>query len=134
MPAPSAITNPSRSRSNGRLARCGSSLRRDIALITVNAPYTSGESGASTPPAIAARVSPRAMAAVAKLANAHIYVDDDHAELRTRLGERYGLTKDHVIVGHGSNDVFMTLFATFVRSVNTIPAPSVRVRSPTRSS
>jgi histidinol-phosphate aminotransferase len=54
------------------------------------------------------------MAALAAIPNANIYVDDDHTELRTRLGERHGLTKDHVIVGHGSNDVFMTLFATFV--------------------
>ena len=58
--------------------------------------------------------SPRAMAALAAIPNAHIYVDDDHTELRTRLGERYGLTKDHVLVGHGSNDVLMTIFATFV--------------------
>jgi histidinol-phosphate aminotransferase len=58
--------------------------------------------------------SPRAMAALAAIPNANIYVDDDHSELRTRLAERYGLAKDHVIVGHGSNDVVMTLFATFV--------------------
>ncbi len=58
--------------------------------------------------------SPRAMAALATIPNANIYVDDDHTELRTRLGERAGVTKDHVILGHGSNDVFMTLFATFV--------------------
>jgi histidinol-phosphate aminotransferase len=58
--------------------------------------------------------SPRALAAVAAIPNANIYIDDDHPDLRARLGERYGLTKDHVIVGHGSNDVFMTLYATFV--------------------
>jgi histidinol-phosphate aminotransferase len=58
--------------------------------------------------------SPRAMAALVDIPNANIYVDDDHTELRSRLGERYGLTKDHVIVGHGSNDVVMTLFAAFV--------------------
>jgi len=58
--------------------------------------------------------SPRAMAALASIPNANIYVDDDHTELRTRIGELAGVTKDHVIVGHGSNDVFMTLFATFV--------------------
>ena len=54
------------------------------------------------------------MAALAAIPNAHVYVDDDHSELRTRLGERYGLGKEHVLVGHGSNDVFMTIFATFV--------------------
>ena len=58
--------------------------------------------------------SPRAMAALSAIPNAHVYVDDDHTEVRTRIAERAGLTKDHVIVGHGSNDVFMTLFATFV--------------------
>ncbi len=58
--------------------------------------------------------SPRAMAALAAIPNAHVYVDDDHSELRTRLGERHGLTKDHVIVGHGSNDILLTIFATFV--------------------
>ena len=58
--------------------------------------------------------SPRAMAMLTDIPNAHVYVDDDHFELRTRLAERYGFTKDHVLVGHGSNDVVMTLFATLV--------------------
>ena len=60
--------------------------------------------------------SPRAMAVLAAIPNVNIYVDDDHPDLRTRIGERHGLTKDHVIVGHGSNDVMLTLFATFVAS------------------
>jgi histidinol-phosphate aminotransferase len=58
--------------------------------------------------------SPRAMAALSAIPNAHIYVDDDHPELRARLADRHGLTQDHVIVGHGSNDVLLTLFATLV--------------------
>ncbi|GAC1543912.1 MAG: histidinol-phosphate transaminase [Candidatus Velthaea sp.] len=58
--------------------------------------------------------SPRAMAALANIPNAHIYVDDDHTELRTRLGERCGFDKDYVLVGHGSNDVFATMYAAFV--------------------
>src|SRR5471030_292201 len=58
--------------------------------------------------------SPKALAAVAALSDAHVYVDDDHTELRTRLGERNGFTKDHVIVGNGSNDVFKVVFTTFV--------------------
>jgi histidinol-phosphate aminotransferase len=58
--------------------------------------------------------SPRAMAALADIPNAHIYVDDDHTELREALGERYGLATDHVIVGHGSNDLLLTIFAAFV--------------------
>jgi histidinol-phosphate aminotransferase len=60
--------------------------------------------------------SPRAMAALSAIPNAHVYVDDDHTELRARLGERYGLTKDHVVVGHGSNDVVLMVFSAFVGS------------------
>lgn len=72
--------------------------------------------------------SPRAMAALAAIPNAHIYLDDDHTELRTRLGERHGLSKAHVIVGHGSNDVLLTLFATFVA-----PGDDVVLADPTFS-
>ncbi|MFN2461533.1 MAG: histidinol-phosphate transaminase [Candidatus Velthaea sp.] len=56
--------------------------------------------------------SPRALAALAGVTDANVYVDDDHGTLRGRVGERHGFAKDHVVVGHGSNDVFMTLFAT----------------------
>ncbi|MGD0473778.1 MAG: histidinol-phosphate transaminase [Candidatus Velthaea sp.] len=72
--------------------------------------------------------SPRALAALSSVPNANIYVDDDHPELRTRLGERHGLGKDHVIVGHGSNDVLLTLFATFVA-----PGDEVVLADPTFS-
>jgi histidinol-phosphate aminotransferase len=58
--------------------------------------------------------SPKALAALEGLSEAHIYVDDDHTQLRTRLGGVNGYTKDHVIVGHGSNDVFKIIFMTFV--------------------
>jgi histidinol-phosphate aminotransferase len=58
--------------------------------------------------------SPRAMAALAAIPNVNIYSDDDHPDLRTRIAERHDVTKDHVIVGHGSNDVLLTVFATFV--------------------
>ena len=90
------MTKPSRSRSNGRLARCGSSLRVDIALMTVNAPKTSGESGASTPPASAARTSPRAMARnaspIATVPDAHEFplatVGPREAELDRNVARR----------------------------------------------
>jgi len=72
--------------------------------------------------------SPKAMAALAALSDANVYVDDDHTELRTRLGGRHGFSKDHVIVGHGSNDVFMTLFATFI-----VPGDEVVHADPTFS-
>ncbi len=58
--------------------------------------------------------SPRAVAALANVPDAHIYLDDDYPELRARLGERVGLSRDHAIVGHGSNDIVMTIFATFI--------------------
>ena len=59
MPAPSAITKPSRSRSNGRLAFSGSSLRLDSARIALKPPTPSGVIAASAPPATAASMSPR---------------------------------------------------------------------------
>jgi histidinol-phosphate aminotransferase len=58
--------------------------------------------------------SPKAMAALAHIPDAHIYSDDDHTELKTRLAATYGLTAEHTFVGHGSNDILMTFFATFV--------------------
>ena len=49
MPAPSPDTNPSRSASNGREARAGSSFRVDIAFIAQNPPMVSGTMMASAP-------------------------------------------------------------------------------------
>src|SRR3954453_19442544 len=61
MPAPSPMTNPSRSFSNGRLARSGSSLRVDRARIAANPPTASGVIAASDPPAIITSASSRLM-------------------------------------------------------------------------
>jgi histidinol-phosphate aminotransferase len=58
--------------------------------------------------------SPKALAALAAMGDTHIYVDDDHRELRQRLAEPYGLSLEHVLVGHGSNDVARTLFTALV--------------------
>jgi histidinol-phosphate aminotransferase len=58
--------------------------------------------------------SPKAAAALAAMSDTHIYVDDDHHELRRRLAEPYGLGPEHVLVGHGSNDVVRTLFTALV--------------------
>jgi histidinol-phosphate aminotransferase len=58
--------------------------------------------------------SPRAIAALANIPDAHLYADDDHTELKTRLAAGYGLTAAHTFLGHGSNDILMTFFATFV--------------------
>ena len=60
-PAPSPMTKPSRSLSNGRLARSGSSLRVDSARIAPNPPTPIGVIAASEPPAIIASASPRRM-------------------------------------------------------------------------
>ena len=61
MPAPSPMTKPSRSLSNGRLARAGSSLRVDSARIAANPPTPIGVIDASEPPAIITSASPRRM-------------------------------------------------------------------------
>ena len=60
--------------------------------------------------------SPKAMAALANIVDAHLYVDDDHPVLRARLAEPFGLSIDNTIVGHGSNDILLTFFATFVNA------------------
>ena len=58
MPAPSARTNPSRSRSNGRLARGGSSLRVERARIAANPPRPIRVIAASLPPVIITSARP----------------------------------------------------------------------------
>ncbi|HYZ17465.1 MAG TPA: histidinol-phosphate transaminase [Candidatus Acidoferrum sp.] len=58
--------------------------------------------------------SPKALAALAAIGDLHVYLDDDHGELRRRLGELYGLDAEHIMVGHGSNDVARTLFSAIV--------------------
>ena len=59
MPLPSPHTNPSRPLSNGRLARCGSSLRFESAIIASKPPMPTGVTVASAPPAIMTLARPR---------------------------------------------------------------------------
>ena len=75
MPAPSARTKPSRSRSKGRLARVGSSLRVERARIEANPPRPMWVIAASLPPVIitsawpywmSLKASPMALAAEAQ--------------------------------------------------------------------
>src|SRR5665213_2467772 len=61
MPAPSAMTKPSRWASKGREAEAGSSLRVLIARIKAKAPKAKGDKGHSTAPANMVVVSPRAI-------------------------------------------------------------------------
>src|SRR5687767_1439880 len=56
------MTKPSRSRSNGRDAVVGSSLRVDMARMSENAPKQSVDKGASTPPLIITSAYPSRMA------------------------------------------------------------------------
>jgi histidinol-phosphate aminotransferase len=58
--------------------------------------------------------SPKAAAALRALDDLQIYVDDEHAELRRRLAAPYGLGVEHVLLGHGSNDVVRTLFSAYL--------------------
>src|SRR5206468_10094203 len=61
MPAPSPITKPSRSRSKGRDACTGSSLRVDSARRAANPATLMGVIADSAPPQIIASASPRWM-------------------------------------------------------------------------
>ena len=58
MPAPSPGTKPSRSRSNGRLAFSGASLRVESARMALNDAMPTSHSDASVPPASMTSASP----------------------------------------------------------------------------
>ena len=58
--------------------------------------------------------SPKAAAALRALDDLQVYVDDEHPELRRRLAAPYGLGIEHVLLGHGSNDVVRTLFSAYL--------------------
>ena len=58
--------------------------------------------------------SPRALAALRAVDSLSVYVEDDHRELKARLGERYGLAGDAVILGHGSNELVQLAFTAFI--------------------
>jgi len=58
--------------------------------------------------------SPKALAAMATLTDANLYADDDHLALSARLSEPYGLRIENTILGHGSNEILLMFFLTFV--------------------
>ncbi len=60
--------------------------------------------------------SPKAMAALASIPDAHLYANDDHPELRARLAAPFGLRVENTILGHGSNDILLMFFLAFVNA------------------
>ena len=58
--------------------------------------------------------SPRALEAMRGIAALSDYVADDHRGIKARLAERYGLGPEHVILGHGSNELVQLTFSAFV--------------------
>ncbi len=58
--------------------------------------------------------SPKAVAALRSIAALSDYVEDDHRALCARLGARYGLGPESVVLGHGSNELIQLAFIAFV--------------------
>ena len=59
--------------------------------------------------------SPLAVAAMQKaLADSHIYPDGGGYQLRNAVAESLGLTRDHVVLGNGSNEIIELLCHTFL--------------------
>jgi len=58
--------------------------------------------------------SPKALAAMEHITGAHLYADDDHLELRARLAAPFGLSVENTVLGHGSNEILLMFFLTFI--------------------
>ncbi len=58
--------------------------------------------------------SPKALAAMSSIRALSDYVEDDHLDLRMRLGAAYGLGPEAVVLGHGSNELIALAFTAFV--------------------
>ncbi len=72
--------------------------------------------------------SPRALAAIQGIDTLSDYVEDDHRDLRARLGLPYALEIQNVIPGHGSNELVQLVFLAFVD-----PGDEVIIAQPTFS-
>ena len=60
--------------------------------------------------------SPLAMAAMHKaIETSHFYPDGGGFHLRNAIAEKFGLTKENVVLGNGSNEIIELLFHTFTR-------------------
>ncbi len=60
--------------------------------------------------------SPKALAAVRRIADLSRYVDDSYVDIRERLAERHGVLRENVVLGHGSNEIVKLVVQTFVRA------------------
>ncbi|MBI5699178.1 histidinol-phosphate transaminase [Candidatus Saganbacteria bacterium] len=59
--------------------------------------------------------SPKALEAIAKESkNLHVYPDQKANLLREALAKRFGLSKDNIICGNGSDDIMQILAATYL--------------------
>jgi histidinol-phosphate aminotransferase len=58
--------------------------------------------------------SPRALAALHDIDVLSDYFEENHRPLRARLAERYDLSPENVVLGHGSNDLLQLTFNSFV--------------------
>ncbi len=60
--------------------------------------------------------SPLAMAAMHKaIESSHFYPDGGGFHLRNAIAEKFGLAKENVVLGNGSNEIIELLFHTFTR-------------------
>src|SRR4051812_15236010 len=103
MPAPSARTKPSRSRSKGRLAWVGSSLRVERARIAANPPRPMGVIAASLPPQIITPAMPvwiaRNESPMALAAEAHAVATADVGPRRPHRIETWPLAALTISLG-----------------------------------
>lgn len=56
--------------------------------------------------------SPKALAALAHLDRLNLYFDDAHADLKGQIAAAHGLRAEHVVLGHGSNELVNILAET----------------------
>ncbi len=59
--------------------------------------------------------SPKALAAVRRIEDLSRYVDDSYLDLRERIARRHGLSRENVVLGHGSNEIVKLVVQTFLR-------------------
>lgn len=60
--------------------------------------------------------SPKALAALANVDRLHLYFDDAHHELKAKLAAPYGLREEHVLLGHGSNELVNVIAETLLEA------------------